>query len=92
MPVSCYIRTFNEVRKIGDVVAAAREVADEVIVVDSGSADTTIAIAEAQGARVIRQAWLGRGRQKRSPRTSAATTMCSISTPTRLVSPGWRPR
>jgi len=65
VPVSCYIRTFNEARKIGDVVAAAREVADEVIVVDSGSADTTIAIAEAQGARVIRQAWLGRGRQKR---------------------------
>jgi glycosyltransferase involved in cell wall biosynthesis len=64
-PVSCYIRTFNEARKIGDVVAAALEVVDEVIVVDSGSTDATVAIAEAQGARVIRQAWLGRGRQKR---------------------------
>jgi glycosyltransferase involved in cell wall biosynthesis len=65
VPVSCYIRTFNEARKIGDVVAAAGEVADEVIVVDSGSTDATVAIAEAEGARVIRQAWLGRGRQKR---------------------------
>ena len=64
-PVSCYVRTFNEARKIGDVVAAAREVVDEVIVVDSGSTDATVAIAEAQGARVIRQDWLGRGRQKR---------------------------
>jgi glycosyltransferase involved in cell wall biosynthesis len=64
-PVSCYVRTFNEARKIGDVVAAAREVVDEVVVVDSGSTDATVAIAEAQGARVIRQDWLGRGRQKR---------------------------
>jgi glycosyltransferase involved in cell wall biosynthesis len=64
-PVSCYIRTFNEARKIGDVVAAALQVVDEVIVVDSGSTDATVAIAEAQGARVIRQDWLGRGRQKR---------------------------
>jgi glycosyltransferase involved in cell wall biosynthesis len=64
-PVSCYVRTFNEARKIGDVVAAALEVVDEVVVVDSGSTDATVAIAEAQGARVIRQDWLGRGRQKR---------------------------
>jgi glycosyltransferase involved in cell wall biosynthesis len=64
-PVSCYIRTFNEARKIGDVVAAALEAVDEVVVVDSGSTDATVAIAEAQGARVIRQDWLGRGRQKR---------------------------
>ena len=64
-PVSCYIRTFNEARKIGDVVAAALQVADEVVVVDSGSTDATVAIAQAHGARVIRQDWLGRGRQKR---------------------------
>jgi glycosyltransferase involved in cell wall biosynthesis len=63
--VSCYIRTFNEARKIGEVVAAARAVADEVVVVDSGSTDATVAIAEAAGARVIRQDWLGNGRQKR---------------------------
>lgn len=64
-PVSCYIRTFNEERKIGQVVAAALDVVDEVVVVDSGSTDATVAVAEAQGARVIRQDWLGRGRQKR---------------------------
>jgi glycosyltransferase involved in cell wall biosynthesis len=64
-PVSCYIRTLNEERKIGEVVAAARAVVDEVVVVDSGSTDATVAIAEALGARVVRQEWLGNGGQKR---------------------------
>src|SRR5262245_9113242 len=64
-PVSCYIRTFNEARKIGDVVVAALDVVEEVVVVDSGSTDATVAIAQAHGARIIRQDWLGRGRQKR---------------------------
>jgi glycosyltransferase involved in cell wall biosynthesis len=64
-PVSCYIRTLNEERRIGPVVAAVREVVDEVIVVDSGSTDATVGIAQAAGARVVRQPWLGSGRQKR---------------------------
>src|SRR5512145_868710 len=64
-PISCYIRTLNEERKIGEVVAAARAVVDEVVVVDSGSTDATVAIAQAAGARVIHQEWLGNGRQKR---------------------------
>lgn len=64
-PVSCYIRTLNEERALGRVVAAAREVVDEIVVVDSGSTDATVAIAQAAGARVIHQAWLGNGRQKR---------------------------
>lgn len=50
---------------IGDVVRAALAVADEVIVVDSGSSDDTVKIAEAAGARVVRQDWLGNGHQKR---------------------------
>lgn len=50
---------------IGEVVRAARAVAAEVVVVDSGSTDDTVAIAEAAGARVVHKAWLGNGRQKR---------------------------
>jgi glycosyltransferase involved in cell wall biosynthesis len=64
-PVSCYIRTLNEERLLGRVVAAAREVVDEIVIVDSGSKDATVAIAQAAGARVIHQDWLGNGRQKR---------------------------
>lgn len=50
---------------IADVVRAALQVADEVVVVDSGSADDTAALAQAAGARVIRCEWRGNGRQKR---------------------------
>jgi glycosyltransferase involved in cell wall biosynthesis len=64
-PLSAFIRTKNEARMIAEVVRAALQVADEVVVVDSGSADETVALAEGAGARVVRQAWLGNGRQKR---------------------------
>lgn len=64
-PISCYIRTLNEERCIRQVVRAAFQVAQEVVLIDSGSTDATLAIAEEEGARVIAQAWLGNGRQKR---------------------------
>ena len=64
-PISCYIRTLNEQRRIRDVVRAALQVAEEVVLIDSGSTDATVAIAEAEGARVITQPWLGNGHQKR---------------------------
>ncbi len=64
-PVSCYIRTLNEEKRIAAAVRAAFLVAREVVVVDSGSTDGTVARAEAEGARVVEQAWLGGGRQKR---------------------------
>lgn len=66
VPVSCYIRTLNEQRCIGRVIAAVNDLVSEVIVVDSGSKDDTVAIARAAGARVVHQEWLGNGRQKRA--------------------------
>lgn len=64
-PISAYIRTLNEARMIAAVVEAARQIADDVVVVDSGSTDDTKALAAGAGARVIDQPWLGNGRQKR---------------------------
>lgn len=64
-PISCYIRTKNEERMIGDVIRAAQRVASEVVLVDSGSTDKTLEIAEGLGARVLRAPWLGGGKQKR---------------------------
>lgn len=71
-PVSAYIRTLNEERMIADVVRAALQVASEVIVVDSGSTDKTIELAESAGARVVRHEWLGNGHQKRLGEDAAA--------------------
>jgi glycosyltransferase involved in cell wall biosynthesis len=65
VPFSCYIRTLNEERLLGLVIAAVRDVVDEIVIVDSGSTDATVAIAQAAGARVVHQSWLGNGRQKR---------------------------
>ena len=65
-PLSAYIRTLNEERRIGEVVRAAFQVADEVVVVDSGSSDRTREAAEAAGAQVFDQPWLGNGGQKRA--------------------------
>lgn len=64
-PVSCYIRAKNEARRIADVIRAVRGSVDEVVLIDSGSTDNTVALAEAEGARVVYQAWLGYGAQKR---------------------------
>jgi glycosyltransferase involved in cell wall biosynthesis len=63
--LSCYIRTHNEERLIGRVIEAAGKVAGEIILVDSGSTDRTIEIAERAGCKVVRQQWLGWGFQKR---------------------------
>lgn len=64
-PISAYIRALNEERMIGDVIRGALQVAQEVVVIDSGSTDRTVAIAEEAGARVIAHEWLGNGHQKR---------------------------
>jgi glycosyltransferase involved in cell wall biosynthesis len=64
VPVSCYIRTQNEERRIRDVILAAKTVASEIVIVDSGSTDRTVEIATEEGARIIKQSWLGNGNQK----------------------------
>ncbi|MBY0564521.1 MAG: glycosyltransferase family 2 protein [Hyphomonadaceae bacterium] len=64
-PISAYIRTKNEERMIGEVIRAAQQVVSEVVVVDSGSTDRTIEIADGLGARVIKAPWFGGGKQKR---------------------------
>jgi glycosyltransferase involved in cell wall biosynthesis len=66
LPVSVFIITKNEGDRLGRTLQAITCLADEVIVVDSGSTDNTVAIAEAAGARVIVNApFPGYGPQKR---------------------------
>ena len=62
--LSAVIIAFNEAGRIGRCIDSLR-FADEVIVLDGGSSDDTVAIARARGARVeIATEWPGFGPQK----------------------------
>lgn len=64
MKLSVVIITMNENANIGECLASVA-FADECIVVDSGSTDGTVAIAEELGARVVSHTdWKGFGAQK----------------------------
>jgi glycosyltransferase involved in cell wall biosynthesis len=64
LPISVFIIAKNEADRIPTVIYAVRDWVDEVIVIDSGSEDDTIAVCEALGARVLFNAWFGYGPQK----------------------------
>ena len=65
LPISCYIRTLNEERMIGEVISSAKKICSEVIIIDSLSIDKTKSISLSLGAKVYDQPWLGNGFQKR---------------------------
>jgi glycosyltransferase involved in cell wall biosynthesis len=62
--ISATIITLDEEANLGRCLASLRGVADEVVVVDSGSKDRTEAIAREGGAVFLHQPWLGYGPQK----------------------------
>lgn len=51
------ILTKNEEKNIVDVVRNAKQVTSNVLVIDSGSTDKTVTLAEAAGAKVVYRAW-----------------------------------
>ena len=61
--ISSTIIAYNEARSIARAIRSLA-VADEVVVVDSGSTDETRAIASGLGARVVEHAWPGFAAQK----------------------------
>jgi glycosyltransferase involved in cell wall biosynthesis len=63
-PVSVVIISKNEALAIADCLASVAGLADEIVVLDSGSTDGTPDICAAHGARVIEGGWLGFGPQK----------------------------
>ena len=53
------ILTKNEEDNIVDVVRNAKTCTDEVVIIDSGSTDRTVELAEQEGAKVAFRAWDG---------------------------------
>ena len=47
----------DEEERIAQCIESVRDVVAEITVVDTGSRDRTVEIAEAYGARVVRHAW-----------------------------------
>ncbi len=64
MQLSVVIITYNEERNLDRCLASVRDVADDVVVVDSFSTDGTERIALAHGARFVRHAFEGHIEQK----------------------------
>lgn len=64
LPVSVSIVTCNEARNLPRCLASVAGLAEEIVVMDSGSQDATRDIAAGAGARVLHQDWLGYRDQK----------------------------
>ena len=64
IPLSVFIITKNEEDRIAEVVETIRTIADEILVIDSGSTDKTCEIAQKSGAKIMFNEWQGYGQQK----------------------------
>lgn len=64
LPISVFIITKNEADRIAQVIEAVKKIADEILVIDSGSSDDTCKIALQAGAKVLFNKWNGYGLQK----------------------------
>ena len=65
LPISVFIITKNEADRIAQVINAAKKIANEILVIDSGSSDDTCKIAAEAGAKVLFNKWQGYGQQKK---------------------------
>lgn len=64
--LSVCVITYNEEANIRRTLASVKEIADEMIVVDSGSTDNTVTLARDLGAKVFAEEWKGFAAQKNS--------------------------
>ncbi|MEL1263090.1 glycosyltransferase family 2 protein [Pseudoxanthomonas putridarboris] len=64
LPLSGVVISKNEADRIGRCLASMRDLCSEMLVLDCGSDDGTVALARSMGARVEHQDWLGFAAQK----------------------------
>jgi glycosyltransferase involved in cell wall biosynthesis len=72
MTLSVCIITLNEEANIARTLESVRAIADEIIVVDSGSTDSTVVLARQYGANVFVEPWKGFALQKNSALAKAS--------------------
>lgn len=77
-PLSVVIITLNEERNIRRCLDSVKDIADEIIVVDTFSTDMTKEISIAAGAKVIDKSWNGYGDAKNTGATKAANNFILI--------------
>ncbi|WP_159677875.1 glycosyltransferase family 2 protein [Luteimonas sp. 9C] len=88
LPISGVVITKNEGDRIGRCLDSMRGLCAELIVVDSGSTDDTVAVATAHGARVVHQDWLGYAAQKTFANTLAVHDWLLLLDADEWLSPG----
>ena len=64
MSLSVAMITYNEEKILEKTLRSVAGLADEIVIVDSGSTDGTREIAEKYGAKFVHQDWLGYGPQR----------------------------
>lgn len=72
--LSLVVIAFNESRNIERCLNSAKAICSEMVVVDSGSTDNTVELAQAFGARVVHQPFLGYIEQKNFAISQASST------------------
>lgn len=64
--LSVVLIVHNEEADLGECLASVRDIADEIVVLDDGSTDATLAVAKQHGARVATRPFDDFGRQKQA--------------------------
>lgn len=70
--ISVVIIAQNDEQRIPDAIASCKSFADEIIVIDGGSEDGTVEVAEALGCRVYSNPWPGYAKQRQFGENQAA--------------------
>ncbi len=69
IPVSAFIIARDEAERLPATLESLRSLVDEIVVVEWGSTDDTVAIARSYGAEVVHHPWSGYGPQKQFAET-----------------------